>query len=489
MNYAAFHIGYDGGQRLFLGSDESLILELEALGGGLDPQSPWNFGGPLLLQRDASPTRILGWIRGTTGRSNAWEAWGIVISSAIDLTCWPWYAALLVQPDATALSMFGDRLVQGVIANRKSLPPETAAHVATAYAGDTSAATIRIQISTPTEALVMPWLWLLGPREPSMATIGPPRALRAIVRHPLSYEPLIEGGPVPHLLVESRYIDDVISLIERGHQTIALDAITKLRSLPTEQRRDRLSASVGDVTTRLSEPVVTEVEAEPEKEKEAVGISTPPPKGASRKGEMDPKSSDSTSKKRIWANDPIILRANIIIGLLVAILLVVSYATFRGDQTKKPAETSTAEPSTATAATATSAGTDTSTTGESVTSVSTTEGQRTACDMQDSAKRTAVLGQFAAYVKPQANVAPAFAQLATDASKQWNDSNKARIAAAARQFFLRERCGSNLKLDGFAGRTTMNATCSDAEWSTLKTNDEAALMWLCQFQFVITEQS
>jgi len=484
MDYARFHIGYDGGQRLFLGSDESLVLELEALGGGLDPQSPWNFGGPLLLQRDASPTRILGWIRGTTGRSNAWEAWGIVISSAIDLTCWPWYAALLVQPDATALSMFGDRLIQGAITKQESLPPETAAHVAAAYAGDASASTIRIQISTPAEALVMPWLWLLGPKEPSMATIGPPRALRAIVRRPLAYEPLIEDGPGPHLLVRSRYIDDVISLIERGHQKIALDAITKLRSLPTEQRRDRLSANVGDVTTRLSEPVVTEVEAEPEKEKEAVGISTPPPKIASQKGETDPKSTDSTSKKRALAlpNDPVILRANIIIGLMVAILLVVSYATFRGDRTNKTAKTSTAETSTAAAATSTtSAGTDTSiTTGATVTSLSTTEGQMATCDMQDSAKRRAVLGRFAAYAQKQTNVAAAFAQLTTDASGQWDDSNKARIAAAARQLFLRERCGSNLKLDGFAGPSTMNASCSDAEWSTLKTNNDAALMWLCK---------
>jgi hypothetical protein len=482
MKYAAFHIGYDGGQRLFLGSDESLVLELEALGGGLDPQSPWNFGGPLLLQRDASPTRILGWIRGTTGRSNAWEAWGIVISSAIDLTCWPWYAALLVQPDATALSMFGDRLVQGAIAKQESLPPGTAAHVATAYAGDTSASTIRIQITTPAEALVMPWLWLLGPKEPSTATIGPPRALRAIVRRPLAYEPLIESEPESHLLVSSCYIDDVISLIERGHQKIALDAITNLRSLPAEQRRERLSANVGDVTTRLSEPMVTEVEAKPEKEKEAVGISIPPPEVASRKSETSPKSTNSTSKKRVWVlpNDPIIFRANIIIGLLLAILLIVSYATFRGDRTNKLADTSTAE--TAAAATAkTSPGTDTSiTTGATMTSLSTTEGQMATCDMQDSAKRRAVLGRFAAYAQQQKNVAAAFAQLTTDASGQWNDSNKARIAAAARQLFLRERCGSNLTLDGFAGPSTMNAICSTAEWSTLKTNSDAALMWLCQ---------
>ena len=466
MDYAPFHIGYEERQqRLFFGSDESLVMELEATGGGLDPEPPWNLGGPFLVRHQHSPSRIVGWLRGTNARPNAWEAWGVVVSEGIDLTYWPWWAWLLEQPDKDQLAAFGERLARGVRAERleSAFPRTTAAHITAAYAFEPPDGTIPIRITDPNEALVMPWLWLLGPRQPLDASIGPPRQVPAVLRNPLTYEPLIEHDISRVRLQKALYIEQVLQQIQLGHADVAFDAVKELRSLPPARRRNRIVEGIRDHVDELPEPIFTR------EEKTNVGSKTDPPNLAPNKSK--PSSDGDGSPK-----DPLMLRADIIIVLLGMILIVDLIGLFlRGAPAAE-------QPRTETSATSTTAESDTSLTTSAAMSDTTASAPSpiVTCDFNDANQREDVMRRFRTHAATLTSVAPSFAQLTSDAAREWNDTNQQRIAIAARQLFLREQCGKpTLKLDGFAGSATTQADCAVVEWDQIRTNNQAALTWLC----------
>jgi hypothetical protein len=477
MDYASFHIGYDGGQRLFFGSDQSLILELEAVGGGLDPSPPWNNGGPLLLRRNSSPTRIVGWMRGTSGRSNAWEAWGVLLPVSVDLTYWPWYASWLDKPDKMRLSAFSETISGGAgPAATVVLPPSTAGIVTAAYTNDARDATARVQMYDPGDALAMPWLWLLGPRSPSEATIGPPRYAPVVLGLPLSYEPLIAAGYPSAREKAAPYITQTISLLTRGRVDLALDAVAQLRSLPPEERRDRILETIHDVFNRSLQPSFPEQEPAPVRNS-TPPLSLPPSKKPAKTPEQQNASPAAPVPKRTL--DLTRLRLDIIIGLLVGILVVNviglrrEWSAVARTDTVATATDATdrdhgAPPMSSGTVSATAAATD------SVATVATAD-----CDFNDQAQRADLIGRLKTHVAQLTSVSPKLAFFADAAVQNWDDQRKQNIATAARQLFLREMCGKQLVIDGVAGPKSTQP-CTAAEWEKVRTNTDAALSWLCR---------
>lgn len=253
MNSASpFHYRYMIGIERIYGGDASLGSELEPFGGPIEPDAPWNVGGPFVWRRRTNKTVLVGWARAippdVAGRSGAWEAWGVDIADAATLQRWPFaWEELRREPSPDSLKRLAGRLADEPTAGLPALNGGEAAALQRAYIAFIEGAgeTVFVPLEQPADVAVLPWLWLFGPQNPAQATLTTPRSGPPTVHPSPTYAPRIDLSPPEESFVSPR-VQEIIQHVAARKLRKAQETAQQLRRLPPAELLATLKGSAYD---------------------------------------------------------------------------------------------------------------------------------------------------------------------------------------------------------------------------------------------------
>jgi hypothetical protein len=247
-----FHFQYAAGgvgMTSILG-DRNYVAPLELIGSGLPTDGPWAEGGPLVWKPAGASHRLVGWMRGVhsreIARAGAWEAWGILVPEKIDINHWPWYWNRLKSGPTGIHELVRDFDQRKMDTGGHPRMTEQVTAVLTGlYLTDSESpsATYSVPIPSPEDTGLLAWVWLLGPLNPSVATVGPPRNAEAAVAPPLTYWGEIERD-APQ--AGSKVVRGLIVKFRKEGYAAVRDELNALRR-DRPNRRKRLHMQGGEM--------------------------------------------------------------------------------------------------------------------------------------------------------------------------------------------------------------------------------------------------